>query len=488
MPRFKLGAVVFVALSCVLMLTRYQRLFFHLRAETVKLRVTVGTKASRRYFPEKLRPKSTNIGLNFNLDQVFADEDLDEDSILQDDVANLNTFPRTSNSSYDLEFDPAKKYILYNPSGGFNNQLQTLFQMAAYAKMIGRVLLVPPNAKHANGAQGFLRLKDKDVIPMDQCLDFAYLSKHWGIEMMPLGCALSHSIYMIKTKHKVTYEEYQVDKNTSTHQAFLLGRKMVGQNSAQVIFLRGHVYGLTPKFTYTAVRTRYSPFFNEIALAVKKHILGEFYTAMHIRLYYFVGVHESRTYRFVRRAEKMGVNFSLPLYISMDGTREEDGKYIPEILERFENVYFREDLKKHPVVLRLINQFDSAFKLGREFTSDTEFRDDIFGLVEQLICAHSRKFLGTAISTYSKNIRSFRKGFSHTNPEFTSWEDLHKAPESFENKTYGYCSLMVGPAPNPAHFEPECHFGAISETSHKTRYNPFTDPAYENPIFTSSSV
>jgi len=438
------------------------------------------TQASR---PQNL----PSITKRFENELVFADGDLDEDNGPETKLANLDTFPRTTNYSYEIELDPKKKYLMYNPSGGFNNQLLTLIEVAAYAKTIRRAILVSPNARHTNGDVSYLKSRNNDVIPMDQCIDFQYLSKMWGVELIPFGYSQKYCIELIKAKPDVTYKEYKVQRNTTLSEYMRLGRKLVKKNSPQVAFLRGHVYRTLPRVHPIASIVRYSPFFDEIARAVREHILGDEYTAMHIRLLYFVGSHTSRTSRFLKVAESTNLNFSRPLYISMDGTREEDGKHLKEILKRFKNVYFREDLKKHPAVATLINKFDSAFK---GFVNP-EFRDDVFGPVEQLICAHSVKFIGTAMSTFSKNIRSMRRGFNYLNPNFTSWEDLNRLRpgEEPEGKQCRFSTAMVSHTSVPSPPRTECPDGKyVPPRGGRLRFfNPYLDPPEENPFFNQNS-
>uniref|UniRef100_A0A7S2RHH6 GDP-fucose protein O-fucosyltransferase 2 n=1 Tax=Mucochytrium quahogii TaxID=96639 RepID=A0A7S2RHH6_9STRA len=416
---------------------------------------------------------------------VFADDDLDEDNSppAYKTLANLNTLPRTTGYSYEIELDPKKKYIMYNPSGGFNNQLLTLMQVAAYAKMIGRAILVSPNAKHMDGAINFMHSTNNQVVPMDQCLDLQYLSKKWGVELVPLGYSQKHCIDMIKAKPGVTFKPYRVDKNTTYSEYLEIGKELVLKNAPQVAFLRGHVYAGMPLVHPIGTIVRYSPFFDEIARAVREHVLGDEYTAMHIRLLYFVRGRTSRTYRFVAGAEKTNVNFSRPLYIAMDGTREEDGKHLKQILSRFKTVYFREDLKKHPVVAALINKFDSAF---RGFV-DPEFREDVFGLVEQLICAHSTKYIGTAHSTFSKNIMAMRRGFNYLNPYFTSWENLNKISpgEKPGNKVCRFSTALVNHDPVPRSTYIDCPDGTYAPKRVRMLryYNPYLDPPEESPFY-----
>ena len=55
-------------------------------------------------------------------------------------------------------------------------------------------------------------------------------------------------------------------------------------------------------------------------------------------------------------------------------------------------------------------------------TPSSPIRNDLFGLIEQLICSRADKFVGTRISTFSKTIKVMRHKLSAAIPDL--YEEL----------------------------------------------------------------
>ena len=58
-------------------------------------------------------------------------------------------------------------------------------------------------------------------------------------------------------------------------------------------------------------------------------------------------------------------------------------------------------------------------------------RNDVLGLVEQMICVGARKFAGTGYSNFSDNIKFMRR---HRNMSFPELIDFRKRYESSSDK------------------------------------------------------
>lgn len=208
--------------------------------------------------------------------------------------------------------------------------------------------------------------------------------------------------------------------------------------------LEGHIYRLaescTRKIVYFAGSTmwqpfslipksfeeevipyfRYAPFFRAVAQDFGRSVLGNRkYLSIHLRL-------EDISKRFYKRKRPINVadyftkklvqaqrNRKLPvgevtnLYIAqMPGTNL---TIIKDLNEAF-HVYTSANFSANPLLLK---EFDTLFDLPLQI----QLRNDVLGIIDQLICINSHAFVGTAKSTFSEYVQRVRRYPVHLRKE-----------------------------------------------------------------------
>ena len=158
---------------------------------------------------------------------------------------------------------------------------------------------------------------------------------------------------------------------------------------------------------------RYAPFFRAVAQDIQKAVIGEpRYLALHLRL-------EDVSKRFYKRKDPIDVAD----YFGTKLARLERGRiwvkgqkkaklYVAHIpgtnLTLIQDLYERYDIftssnfSASPTVLK---EFDSLFQLPLQ----AQLRNDVLGIVEQLLCINSQGFVGTSKSTFSEYVQRVRR-------------------------------------------------------------------------------
>lgn len=356
---------------------------------------------------------------------------------------DISTLPRTSDLPYNT-LNPNKKYFLYSPSGGFNNQLISLINGMLIAKLTKRVLIVPCNGKHSNFWYGFLRLKQNQIIPMDHTLDFHHMQKISGIEMMPLNVTINDFVKMVPPG---TIKNIKLpDDGLMQPSDFSVYRKLLAKaknTKKQVAYFRGRFFTahwLDKTFWQNA---RYAPYLQEVASSIANEFFqnGNF-NAFHIRMGDYAArshKHNPDASRYLKNAIGMGFEKHIPVYIASEEGR--DFPYFKPLLDYFDTVVFQEDLIHNPRTRKWLVDYTLR-------TPSTPVRNDLFGLVEQLVCARAHNFLGTRISTFSKTIRVMRQKLKAAIPEL--WEDIkfraERKEENMNVRRSGLHRWQGGPA------------------------------------------
>jgi len=149
--------------------------------------------------------------------------------------------------------------------------------------------------------------------------------------------------------------------------------------------------------TMTLVRkhVRLAKYLRDLAAKVAKEALGDKFYAMHIRMgdYAYRRTSDSSTY--VARARELKWNVgTYKTYVATEPNRDTNF-FAP--LQKSLKVVFSSDIPKE-----LLSDFKNAFPKGK-------IRSDMLGLLEQLIAAQSKSFIGTYFSTFSAYILFIRE-------------------------------------------------------------------------------
>jgi len=107
-----------------------------------------------------------------------------------------------------------------------------------------------------------------------------------------------------------------------------------------------------------------------------------------------------------------------PLYIATDDPSKSQEEFGP-IYRAFSNIFFAENIPKE-----LVHEFRALFP------PKSKMKDDMMGILEQLICAQATDFLGTSTSTFSAWISFMRALRTFTFPEVGAVGEGEEQPSS----------------------------------------------------------
>eukprot|EP00511_Aplanochytrium_stocchinoi_P002919 CAMPEP_0204823252 /NCGR_PEP_ID=MMETSP1346-20131115/1329_1 /ASSEMBLY_ACC=CAM_ASM_000771 /TAXON_ID=215587 /ORGANISM="Aplanochytrium stocchinoi, Strain GSBS06" /LENGTH=384 /DNA_ID=CAMNT_0051949819 /DNA_START=221 /DNA_END=1372 /DNA_ORIENTATION=+ len=177
--------------------------------------------------------------------------------------------------------DSGRKYFMFTPSGGFNNQRICLEYALRIGKILNRAVIAPMAGKHLNFWYRYFNQTYDTLVPMDTLLDFEYLQSY-GTDLIPLNITLKElekqlnkegRIETIYKKYRANWKEHDIPRQLAS--------------DAQVLFLKGHT--MYHKWFDQEIidETRsyvvYSKLIRRTAFEIMKSLGGK-YNAVHIRL------------------------------------------------------------------------------------------------------------------------------------------------------------------------------------------------------------
>jgi len=333
--------------------------------------------------------------------------------------------PRTSTRPYNLiEGDEDEKFFVYTPSGGFNNQLASFIAGMCLARLSGRTLIAPMAGKHSNYFDGYMRLTLDDLLPMDQLLDFEHLEKVPGIRLVPMNVTLDefHRVYLKeapigKTTNGIQMEHIKTSMTKLTPSTQGYFQRLLKNSKERVVVFYGRFYSYKWRPLELYQQIQYSSYLRALSRVIVKGAFGdEAFNSFHLRLgdYEAMALKKNSDARsFVKHSKKHGFEKDKPVYLATDG------KVFAENGTSFEPYYRPLSYFEKLVTYRKLQSIPAADEALQDFVARLPVNvvNDMFGLVEQLICAQADNFVGTAFSTFSKTIRRMRRFLSKTFPE-----------------------------------------------------------------------
>ncbi|GBG31194.1 Hypothetical Protein FCC1311_074152 [Hondaea fermentalgiana] len=293
----------------------------------------------------------------------------------------------------------------------------------------GLTLLIPPAARHSNFENGYLDQTVETTIPMDQILDIEYMERAFGIEINPINGTLYQFWKETlggteKTNSLVTYPKWQGKMMMASGKTIQNVRRQIQNAKTPIIFAKGRWYSRKYYPTWYNAYTRHSPYFLKISHMVMK-AMGTDFDSFHIRL----GDYEERALKrnancgnMIKTALESGMSQDRPVYVATDGMmRDNMGKLTPyfQPMSAFKRVVSQVDLAEIPEVAEALIDFKHRLPT-------TKIYMDTFGMVEQLIAARGRTFMGTSVSTFSRTISHMRHYMLTTIPDMA--DPANKVP------------------------------------------------------------
>lgn len=292
-----------------------------------------------------------------------------------------------------------KKYFVFQTSGGISNQRKILEWALQVCVILDRVCVLPPAAAHTTRYYKYNALKKDAIVSMDQLLDLEVLLRKQEVLVIQDQTFIEFvdKYYNEKDWHTVdrsSLKEKRADPYTEQRVLSLFGPV-----SEQVLyFSKGSMWqcfdfnNLEPIQEAVRFHLLLREFGKKFSLQLNKD-----YNALHIRF------PDGETNKARDGWLKSSSNFlsrmrgfnSKDLYIATVPSKQQD-VFFHKIKEKY-NVTFFTDLKLdddfHQYILKLPEKIQPTF----------------IGIIEQLICARSLKFLGTGYSTFSEHIRTMRR-------------------------------------------------------------------------------
>mmetsp|Transcript_9355 Transcript_9355/g.18469 ORF Transcript_9355/g.18469 Transcript_9355/m.18469 type:complete len:619 (-) Transcript_9355:149-2005(-) len=332
--------------------------------------------------------------------------------------------PRSTTRPYNNIPDGMKAFS-YSPSGGYNNQLRCLIAAIVLCKMSDRALLVPMAGPHTNFARNYLKNTLNSLVPMDQLVDFEYLEKMTGVPLIPLNMTLTDY-------RKKRVGGLRVGGRTPRAWIFQIGTPLswieergvrehenrIKNYNGRILIYIGPFYTRHWQEDWVINAIRYTAYLRGLSKHISNEALdGGRYNAVHLRLgdYIKAALSKSKDSRnFVRRGQDAGFKQSEVVYVATDQpSHRADGSlnnyFRP--FGHFKRLIFARDLASHPGTAAALLDFKNRLPNNKKVVSD------MFGLVEQLICARAQNFVGTSVSTFSKTINVQRSNLLTTIPE-----------------------------------------------------------------------
>ena len=334
-------------------------------------------------------------------------EPKEEEEEPEPDLTDAETYdspaPRTHAGPYN-EYDPNRRYVIYSPSGGFNNQREELEAAMYIGSLLNRTVYVPMAGRHEQLWKSYDRLRGNSLFPMDRILDFRTMETYPGVRLTPLNISVSVFVNRFIAQHgagKVRiveeFERWHKDEVVS---------KLSGDKHA-IVHFHGtgmyHRWFLTATMVKVKQHVRYAPYLRQLAVRITREYFGGPFYAMHIRRGDYSNRQFSSSVSFVRLARGRGWKTGkFPVYVATEPRRDE--AYFEPLVSAF-NVTFSADLPRDR-----LRDYTHVFPPGK-------LREDMLGLFEQLVCALALDFIGTPFSTFSSWIEFMRNTASFTFPE-----------------------------------------------------------------------
>ena len=357
---------------------------------------------------------------------------------------NASLLPRTTHGEYNV-MQPGVRYLLYSPSGGWGNQLMCLANAVTLARMSGKTLVVPMHGKHSNLYRGFLKLNHSELVPMDQVIDFEHVRERTRVNFLFLNVTISDWLRLYTTRsdsfyHNLPGEGLMHAKDPAEYTRV----KRSCRKKKQLVYLKGRFFTARWLDGATLHSARTAPYLQDLAAAIAEAMrtgvferlqkqpkqpqpelpasssstgtgtttttttsVGRF-NAMHIRLGDYSKRAGADAKFFLNNAQLNGFAKDVPLYVAAEEPRNHS--YFKPLIEYFDTIVFFEDvLKVKELHMHLVD-----FVLR---TPTSKVRDSVGGMMEQLICAHADRFLGTKISTWSMDVRRKRADVKDAVPQ-----------------------------------------------------------------------
>ena len=157
------------------------------------------------------------------------------------------------NPEFDYKYDQQdeRKYFVYQPSGGFNNQRMLLEHALVICQLLNRTCVIPPAAAHTNYFEKYNIQPADKVTPMQRILNFDELKKVVNVVSIPPG-----QTFMEWVKERRARREGKWKTVLRSYKMFAPGE----MNRWTESIIRKRYKNVNEKFLFFANRTMWSAF------------------------------------------------------------------------------------------------------------------------------------------------------------------------------------------------------------------------------------
>eukprot|EP00511_Aplanochytrium_stocchinoi_P000093 CAMPEP_0204822766 /NCGR_PEP_ID=MMETSP1346-20131115/949_1 /ASSEMBLY_ACC=CAM_ASM_000771 /TAXON_ID=215587 /ORGANISM="Aplanochytrium stocchinoi, Strain GSBS06" /LENGTH=634 /DNA_ID=CAMNT_0051949149 /DNA_START=328 /DNA_END=2232 /DNA_ORIENTATION=+ len=330
---------------------------------------------------------------------------------VDDDYALPDMTLEEYNPAFDYRFDPddTRKYFVYQPSGGMNNQRKQFENALIICMLLKRTCVAPPIAAHSNYFHNYNKQVGRTLANAQRIFDFPEILKEVDVVSIPPGVSFMDWI----EEHKTDGTWYKVNRDYKKFKVVpkwgerYFKSKLATIKSKFIYFANHSMWGTlqwkgTRAGYYEKKIVQEVVMYNNVLKRTAQKLsleLGEngAYHSMHVRRgdkkteASFASVsHDNQWY--VERLLPWR-NESKYLYIATD---EHDRSYFSDFNETTFHRYFWEDLNQD-ILLPFLKRYPNRMFM------------DVLSIIEQLLCTYSIKFLGSGYSTLSVYILRMRK-------------------------------------------------------------------------------
>lgn len=350
-------------------------------------------------FPKKI-PENEDVEVDDHTKQIeyFHTSFM---NITMDTIPTHDVAPRTAPSLDYNEISNDRKYLLFTPVGGMSNQVKDLANVMVAARNSNRVLLVPMFGKHSNMLSGYHHLTVKDLFPADRIFDFQAMNEY--CTCLPLNITITEFIArFVKGNGNSLRVVRRIDRMDNGLPTFVAGLK----DDVKLVFVDAIGIGAHWYHIKTIVGAKhylpYSPHLRRLAEKIANQTMGPSFNAMHGRLGDYM--HKwagTSSMLFVHKAREQHWNSKMPIYLASDDAM---------------NRFF--DPLKEVYQVKTYHDFDQGEV--RQFLSlfpTQAMQGDMFGVLDKLICAAAKDFIGSGFSTFTVEIRFIRGNSKWLFPE-----------------------------------------------------------------------
>lgn len=269
--------------------------------------------------------------------------------------------------------------------------------------------MVPMIAQHTSGWKKHELLPPTSLFPADRVLDFMRM-KECGMGVVAMNTTVTKFAESFADEFGGNRLRIVFHGKREYWTRFQL-EMYLGGETRQLVYLRGAdmFHKWFPARVMLPVRKciRFSPWLRSKAVAmVRKGVNGGVFNAMHVRMGDYTwrwdgNTDYQRAKTVANKAASEGLDPKMPLYLASD---EPNSPVFNELKRRYKVLTMR-DLPRD-----LVQDYMNLFPPGR-------IRTDMFGVLDQLICAQAKSFVPTGWSTFSESITFIRGSKMRLFPE-----------------------------------------------------------------------